>query len=192
MLRISACHDVNDARRAPAFAGARLLLMFFASVLTGGCQQGGAADSSAGQSALERAALAAGVVSDASGTDPAGLYVRTHEGGRDTLCVVPSGKPGRYRFGADVNFGKGEHCGGAGKARRTGDKLILHFSGRSDCLIVASYEGDRIAMPGVVDNKCAALCIDRASLDGVSFPALTADIAAARDARGLDGGKLCD
>jgi hypothetical protein len=154
------------------------------------CQQGGASDGTSGRSPLERAALDAGVVSDAAATDPAGLYARQHEGGRDTLCLVPDDKPGRYRFGADVNIGAGEYCRGSGKARRTGDKLILHFSGRSGCLIVAGYEGDRIALPGVLDIKCAALCADRASMEGVSFPLLSSDAGAARDARGA-GGRLC-
>lgn len=159
--------------------------------LLAGCQQSEATDGRAGQSALERAALDAGIVSDAAATDPAGLYARQHEGGRDTLCMVPDDKPGRYRFGADVNIGAGEYCRGSGKARRTGDKLILKFSGRSDCLVVAGYEGDRIAMPGVLDIKCASLCADRASLEGVSFPLLSSDVGAARDAKGQEGDRLC-
>lgn len=141
-------------------------------------------------SALERAALAAGVIADATRTSPVGLYQRPHEAGRDSLCLIPK-EGARYAFGMEAIFGTEQYCKGHGAARRVGDKLILHFSGRSRCLIVARYEGDRIALPGVVDVKCADLCSERGSLEGVTFPRVSGDPAAALAVRNRDGEEMC-
>lgn len=138
---------------------------------------------------LERAAREAGIIADAAKADPQGLFQRDHEGGRDSLCVVRQGDA-RYSFGMEIIFGAKESCRGQGTARRAGDKLILNFSGRSGCFAVADFESDRIAMPGVTDRKCAALCTN-ATLDGVSFPRLTTDEAAARVVLDRQGKPLC-
>lgn len=140
-------------------------------------------------SSLERSALTAGIVADPSTMDPQGLFQRDHEGARDSLCLVPIEGP-RYRFGMEVVFGEKEHCRGSGTARRAADKLIMQFSGASECFIVADYEGDRIAMPGITDRRCASLC-KGATLDGVSFPRLTSDEAAARAVFDREGKVLC-
>lgn len=133
-------------------------------------------------SGLERAALATGVIADVSQVSPVGVFQRRHEAGRDRLCIVAD-RAGDYRFGMEAIFGADEHCRGKGTARRAGDKLILHFSGGSRCLIVAQYDGDRVALPGVVDMKCDALCSGRGSLEGVALPRIS----------GADGGgdSLC-
>ncbi len=120
-----------------------------------------------------------------------GLYQRSHEAGRDTLCIVPASK-GRMRFGLEAQFGEGQACHGEGHARRTGDKLILSFSGGDRCIVVAQYDGDQIALPGVVDLKCAGLCEGRGSLEGVSFPRLSSDAAAALRVQDSDGSSLCE
>ncbi|HEX7784056.1 MAG TPA: hypothetical protein VF509_14720 [Sphingobium sp.] len=136
------------------------------------------------------AALKAGVIVDAAKVTVPGLYQRRHEAGRDTLCITP-GNGVRYDFGLEAMFGPEEYCRGEGTARRVGDKLILHFSGRSQCLIVARYDGDRVAIPGVVDMKCAELCNDRASLEGVVFPRLPSGPRGPEDVRDRDGSKIC-
>jgi hypothetical protein len=159
----------------------------------GGAAQASAPSSAAGpsSSALERAALEAGLVTDASHISPVGLYQRSHEAGRDLLCMVPD-KERKYRFGLEAIFGTEQSCRGGGTARRVGDKLILHFSGRSDCLVVAQYEGDRVALPGVLDVKCSNLCSARGSLEGVAFPRLSSDPGVARNARDKAGDRLCE
>jgi hypothetical protein len=141
-------------------------------------------------SALERAALAAGIIADASKISPVGLYQRPHEAGRDSLCLIP-GEGARYGFGMEAIFGTEQYCKGHGTARRVGDKLILHFSGRSRCLIVARYDGDRIALPGVVDIKCADLCSERGSLEGVTFPRISSEPGMALAVRNRDGEEMC-
>jgi hypothetical protein len=139
---------------------------------------------------LERAAIESGAIADATRLSPIGLYQRRHEAGRDKLCIVPDGS-GTFRFGVEAMFGEGLACRGAGSARRAGDKLILSFSGRGSCIIVARYDGDQLTMPGVVDTSCASICGGRGTLEGVSFPRLTSDAASALKARDATGNELC-
>jgi hypothetical protein len=168
-----------------------LLLMLAA------CQQGAGPGAPAPDNAvpvasgLERAAIETGVIADVSQVSPVGLYQRRQEAGQDSLCVMP-GKAGAFRFGAEAVFGADEVCRGRGTARRAGDKLILSFSGGSRCIVVAQYDGDRIALPGVVDMACADLCSGRGSLEGVTFPRVAAEASAALRAKDRDGDALCE
>ena len=140
---------------------------------------------------LEQAAIEAGVVADVSRLSPVGLYQRRHEAGRDLLCVAPDAAA-EFHFGAEAIFGVEQGCRGQGTARLAGDKLILRFAGRPRCIIVARYDGDRLAMPGVVDTACARLCDGRGSFAGVSFPRIDGEASAALRARKRDGDRLCD
>lgn len=139
---------------------------------------------------LERAAIESGAIADASKISPVGLFQRRHEAGRDLLCVMPA-KEGAFRFGLEANFGEEQSCRGRGTARRAGDKLILRFKGGDRCIVVAQYDGDQVALPGVVDMACADLCRGRGSLEGVSFPRIANDAASALRARDGDGEPLC-
>ncbi len=141
-------------------------------------------------SGLERAAIASGAITDARRMSPVGLYQRRHEAGRDALCVIP-GQAGRFRFGLEAVFGEEPSCRGHGMARRAGDKLILSFRGSDRCIIVAQYDGDQVALPGVVDMACADLCQGRGSLEGVSFPRVSSDAASALRGRNRSGDLLC-
>lgn len=149
-----------------------------------------AAPSTAGMSGLERAAIASGAITDSSRVSPIGRYQRNHEAGRDALCVAPASN-GEFRFGLEAVFGEEPSCRGHGVARRTGDKLVLSFRGRHRCIVVAQYDGDQVAMPGVVDMACAALCEGRGSLEGVSFPRVSSDAATATRASDRSGRPLC-
>ncbi len=175
-------------------SAAFLSLLFLAACQQPATQSGPAAQSDEGRSspsALERAARDTGLVADPGHIPPVGLYQQRHEAGRNLLCVR-AGQDGRYRFGAEATFGADEVCHGTGAARRAGDKLILRFAGRSQCTIVAQYDGDRVMMPGVVDVNCARLCVGGASFEGVAFPRIAGDERAAAAARDRDGGALCE
>jgi hypothetical protein len=150
----------------------------------------GANASSLSGSGLERAAIETGAIVDASRVSPVGLYRRRHEAGSDLLCVLPS-KSGDFRFGTEAVFGTEASCRGHGAARRAGDKLILSFSGRDHCIIVAQYDGDQVSVPGVVDMKCDDLCEGRGSLEGVSFPRVAGEAGAALSAKDRAGEPLC-
>jgi hypothetical protein len=165
--------------------------------LLAGCQRAPvAADAApdaggAPASGLERAAIESGAITDSSKTSPVGLYQRSHEAGRDQLCVMPA-KDAAFRFGLQANFGEDQSCKGQGTARRAGDKLILSFKGGDRCIVVAQYDGDQVALPGVVDMACADLCQGRGSLEGVSFPRIASDAASALRARDSGGDALCE
>ena len=141
-------------------------------------------------SGLERAAIESGVITDAAKISPVGLFQRRHEAGRDALCIVPAAN-GTLRFGLEANFGEQLACRGNGTVRRAGEKLILRFAGGDRCIIVAQYDGDLVAMPGVVDMACGRLCDGRGTLEGVSFPRIAGDAATALRARGPGGKPLC-
>lgn len=140
-------------------------------------------------SRLEQAALDSGVVADVNAMSPVGLYRKRHEAGRDSLCITAD-EDGKQHFALEAVFGQNARCRGKGTVRSSGDKLVMNF-GRSACLIVASYEGDTIAMPGALDVECAKLCSERASLEGVSFPRVSRDPGVARAAKRSDGKPLC-
>lgn len=171
-------------------AAAALLL----ALPLGGCggSGGGAGADHAAEtpaSALEQAAIRAGVIADAGRISPIGLYRRRHEAGLDSLCILPgAGKD--MRFGLDATFGEHIRCSGHGTARQSGDKLILNFA-RSACLVVARYDGDRVALPGSLDVDCESLCSERGSLEGVAFPRVSREAVVAGAARDSENAPLC-
>lgn len=167
-------------------------------LLLAACQRDPATPMSAGAqvsatsgSGLERAAIETGVIADTAKISPIGLYQRSHEAGRDSLCVIP-GRNGDFRFGLEAIFGTEQSCKGRGTARRAGDKLILSFAGRNRCIVVAQYDGDQLSLPGVVDMACDSLCEGRGNLEGVSFPRIAGDAAAALRTRDRTNDPLCD
>src|SRR3546814_6824277 len=77
------------------------------------------------------------------------------------MCLVPDGKQ-EYRFGLAAHSGGASYCSGRGRAKQAGDMLVLRFDKPSRCIIVAQYDGDRIALAGAVDLECDTLCQERA------------------------------
>lgn len=139
---------------------------------------------------LERAAIESGAIPDTGGLDPKGLYQRRHEGGTDTICLIPDGER-EYRFGAAAFSGGRSRCSGRGRAKLVGQLLIMRFKKPSRCIIIAQYEGDRLAMPGAVDVECDKLCAERASFAGVAVPRVSASETAAGLVQSTDGSPLC-
>ncbi|AEG48335.1 hypothetical protein Sphch_0640 [Sphingobium chlorophenolicum L-1] len=172
------------------------LTNLFALLLLAACQREAASAPGSHEtgiqtgSGLERAAIETGVIADAAKLPAIGLYQRNHEAGRDAFCVIPA-RNGDYRFGLEATFGEDQSCAGRGTARRAGDKLVLNFSRTDHCIVVAQYDGDQISLPGVVDMKCADVCKGRGTLEGVSFPRMASDAAAALQARDGSGDPLC-
>ncbi|MBB4639893.1 hypothetical protein [Rhizorhapis suberifaciens] len=139
---------------------------------------------------LEQAAIESGAIADVSRMDPAGLFMRRHEAGTDMLCMTPDGDR-EYRFGAVATSGDKSRCFGRGRAKRAGQLLVLRFDKPSRCIIVAQYEGDRVALAGAVDVECDKLCSERSSFAGVSVPRISSNIRTARSVRGVDGAPMC-
>ncbi len=142
--------------------------------------------------ALEKAARAQGLVTDAAATAPTGSFHLAHEAGTDRLCFVPRAEPGaRFAFGIETRAGMREYCRGRGVASHVGGQLVLDFEGARRCLVVARYDGDRIALPGTVDLACQSLCRGRASLAGTSVGRVSGDQAGAVAERDSKGAPLC-
>lgn len=130
-------------------------------------------NASAASLALEQAALDTGVIVDAAVIDPSGLYQRSHEAGTDSVCIAEK-LEGKQRFAVSFSFAEKEFCAGRGQLKQAGDNLIMRFDKSGGCIIIAQYDGDRIAIPGTVDVKCEAICTDRGSMAGVALPRVSA------------------
>lgn len=139
---------------------------------------------------LEQAAIARGAIADAAGTDPTGLFLRRHEGGTDAICIVPD-EEGEYRFGAVARSGGKARCAGRGRAKKAGQLLVMRFDKPSRCILVAQYEGDRVALAGAVDMECDKLCTSRSSFAGVSVPRVSGSVESAGAISAPDGAPLC-
>lgn len=128
--------------------------------------------------ALERAAVAAGMVPDPA-ADPTGLYAREE----DRLCVVPAATG--WRVGVATALIDEPGCTASGTLQRRGDRLAIDLG--DGCAFDARFEGDRIVFPADVPEACAKRCAGRASLSALDVPMLSdapAEAAALRDRRG--------
>lgn len=149
-----------------------------------------AADGIDSNSPLEAAAREANLVVDPDSTEPTGLYELSHAGGTDAVCLLPA-DGAAYRFGLVASFGATLMCEGSGTARHSGAQVTLDFD-RADCTIEAAYDGQSLAMPGVVPAGCSALCGPRASLSGISVARVGWEEGDARRLRSRHGGRaLC-
>lgn len=116
---------------------------------------------------IEIAARDANLVLDAGATPLTGLFERRHVAGSDSLCFIPDGGSGRYRFALIARFGETLTCEGRGTARHEDDRIALDF-GKGGCAFTASYDGNAVRVPGSVPDGCSAYCGPRASMSGVT------------------------
>lgn len=129
---------------------------------------------------LERAATAAGLVSDITHVDPVGLYARD----ADRVCVVGDGHGG-YRFGALVALDERHGCAAAGTTTAAHGLLRVRLG--EDCRFEATLDGDRVALPATVPSACDRFCRGGASLAALTAERLSpasAEAVALRDGRG--------
>ncbi|SKB33094.1 hypothetical protein [Sphingopyxis flava] len=117
---------------------------------------------------LEIAARERGVVR-LGAAEPTGVFERTHELGRDALCVVPVGT-GSWRFAVSAAFGPGLSCHAAGSVAREGEGWRFTFASAEDCSIVLHEEEDELQLPGKLPLQCEGLCPGRTSLAGLRLP----------------------
>lgn len=133
---------------------------------------------------LEMAARERGIVrSEASA--PTGVFERSHDLGRDAMCVVPDGV-GQWRFAMTAAFGPGLACTATGRLNSDGDAWRLRFAGVDGCEILAREEDDELLMPGDLPPQCAKLCPDRASFAGLRLPRASWSEEDAKDLRMRD------
>lgn len=160
-----------------AFAG----LLVLAALA--GCQRGAPQPDPKATPAggLEAAAITAGVIDDPSTVDPTGLYSRD----RDRICMVPGATS--FRIGLYVDLGDDYWCSGWGEAKRDGETLHVSLASAPGCDFDASFDGERIAVPGRLPDACRKACSSRASLTGLTVERLSdspSEAAALRDRRG--------
>lgn len=149
-------------------ASAALLL---AALALGGCDRPAPGETGKGVDAdnpLEVTARQRGVVRSEAAT-PVGVFERTHDLGRDAMCVVSEGA-GRWRFAVTAAFGPTLSCTATGTMVREGDGWRMRFAGVDGCDALVHEEEDELRLPGSLPPQCAKLCPDRASLAGLRLP----------------------
>ena len=140
--------------------------------------------------ALERSAIARGVIADPASIELEGRFERRSDLGTDKFCAVRAGDD-RYRIGILASFGPGSTCEGQGEARPDGDGLALRFDAADGCELQASFDGDELRIDGRVPEACSALCDSRASLAGTSYYLVEPGAKAARRTVGGEAERLC-
>ena len=146
-------------------------VLAFAALLLVGCDRQASSESGQGIDAdnpLEQAARERGVVRAEAAT-PVGVFERTHDLGRDAMCVVPDGA-GQWRFAVTAAYGPALSCNANGTMVRDGDGWRLRFAGAEGCEAVVQEHEDELRLPGSLPAQCAQLCPARASLSGLRLP----------------------
>ncbi|MDO9367463.1 MAG: hypothetical protein Q7T68_02755 [Sphingopyxis sp.] len=130
---------------------------------------------------LEVAARERGVVRAEAAT-PVGVFERTHDLGRDAMCVVPD-SAGKWRFAVTAAFGPTVSCTANGTMVREGAGWRMRFAGVEGCEALVHEEEDELRIPGNLPSQCDRLCPERASLSGLRLPRASWSAADARDLR---------
>ncbi|WP_447754519.1 hypothetical protein [Sphingopyxis fribergensis] len=157
------------------------------ALLLAGCERPAPDDRAKGIDAdnpLEVAARERGVVRPEAPT-PVGVFERTHDLGRDAMCVVPDGA-GKWRFAVTAAFGPALSCTANGTMVREGDGWRMRFAGAEGCEATVHEEEDELRLPGNLPQQCDRLCPDRASLSGLRLPRASWSAADAGDLRIAD------
>lgn len=134
---------------------------------------------------LEVAARERGIVHSGAPA-PTGVFERSHDLGRDAMCVVPDGA-GQWRFALTAAYGPGLSCLARGQIARDGDDWRLRFAGADGCEAIVHEEEDELRLPGSLPAACAAVCPQHASLAGLRLPRASWSEGDARGLRIDDG-----
>ncbi len=151
------------------------------SVLAGGENAG---------SALDEAAIDAGIIPDPDEVEFAGRFETRSDLGTDKFCAVANG-PKQFNIGFLAVFGPESKCEGRGTAIVNGETVRVTLAGNGDCAFDARYDGIELRFPGAVESGCASYCSDRASLSGTHYFIIQPGDAAARNTLGRQIERLC-
>jgi hypothetical protein len=150
-------------------------------LLLAACRPGERAADTPG-AALERAAIARGLVSDPK----AGSLTGSWASEADRLCVVPAG--GSTRIGVSIDYGDGQGCAAKGSVERDGESLAIAFG---ECRVQATFDGERIVFPAALPAACDRVCTGRASLSALTVERLSESASEASTLRSARGELLC-
>ncbi|WP_417609383.1 hypothetical protein [Parasphingorhabdus sp.] len=141
-------------------------------------------------SALEQAAIDAGVIPDVRNVTLSGAFERRSDLGTDRFCAVGNDENG-YQIGMIAVFGPGTQCEGLGEAERDGEKVRITLNSKETCSFTARFDGVELELPGELPDGCASYCSRRAGFEGVSFYMIGEGDAVARSTSGRDFENLC-
>ncbi len=175
--------------------GSGLRFLVTACLLLTACQQSDETptvniETDAGD-ALDKQAVAAGILPDHSNLDLGGRFETRSDLGTDKFCAVGNGS-GKFTVGVLAVFGPESKCEGQGRAEVDGEKVRITLSGKKDCAFDAEFDGVELRIPGSINEGCASYCSPRASLSGTSYFKVEQGDDNARRALGRDFEKLCD
>ncbi len=151
-----------------------------AFVLLAACSEPVADAPDAAGPALEKAAIARGLVPDPDAAPLTGLFARD----ADRLCLR-AGDAADAIIGVSIDYGDGNGCSARGMARRTDGGLAIELG--EACRFDADYDGEVIRFPGALPAECADLCRGDALLAGMETERLShsaGEVSAFRDRRG--------
>lgn len=161
-------------------------------LLASGCegQEPQAAAPTPQASALEAAAVEAGLIPDISRLDLAGSFERSSDLGTDKFCAVGTRENG-YQIGVLAVFGPDSKCEGQGEAQIDGETIRIALNSEKSCRFTARFDGVSLQLPGSLPAECSSYCSDRGALSGVSFSRVGEGDGAARATQGRDIARLC-
>jgi hypothetical protein len=172
----------------------RFSVVLTACALLAACD-GGAEPSTGGRndvgSALDRQAIAAGIMPDPDEIEFAGRFETRSELGTDKFCAVQSGV-NQFEVGFLAVFGPESKCEGRGSARVKGDKVRIFLQGKGSCDFDARYDGIELRFAGAIESGCANYCSPRASLSGTHYFMIQPGDTAAHNTLGRDIERLCE
>ncbi len=140
--------------------------------------------------ALDKKAVAAGILPDAENLIFGGRYETRSDLGTDKFCAVKSGAK-QYEIGILAVFGPESKCEARGSASINGENVKVALSGKSDCNFEAHFDGIELRFPGALQQGCETYCSPRASLSGTRYFIVENGDDNARRALGRDFEKLC-
>ena len=140
--------------------------------------------------ALDKKAVAAGILPDSQNLVFGGRYETRSDLGTDKFCSVKSGAK-QFDIGVLAVFGPESKCEARGRASIDGEKVKITFSGDGNCRFDASFDGVELRFPGVMEKGCETYCTPRASFSGTSYFIVEQGDDNARRALGRDFEKLC-
>jgi hypothetical protein len=141
--------------------------------------------------ALDKQAIAAGLLPDPDSKILAGQFETRSDLGTDKFCAVSTGSR-QFQIGFLAVFGPDSKCEARGIGEVVDDKVHIALTGKDQCVFDATYDGVELRFPGTVDAGCASYCSARASLSGTHYFMIQPGDDAARKTLGRDIEKLCD
>ncbi len=166
--------------------------MLVLALLLAGCGQkpSGPDDAETELSALEQAAIDAGVIPDVRNVTLSGAFERRSDLGTDSFCAVGNDQNG-YQVGMIAVFGPETKCEGLGEAERDGENVKITLNSEKKCTFTARFDGVELQLPGSLPEACTSYCSPRAGFEGVSFYMIGEGDAVARSTGGRDFENLC-